>query len=134
MGLTEDPPGSGLYAWSNGLSDSSGVSLVESVAALLTRQDCGDPVEDDAAVAAAVDTVTVLARAYTRGRGFAEDGPNTDISAVIITAAARLVSNPRQFGVEWPVGHTGNKVLRGGFTGWSLAEQTALNRYRVRAQ
>ncbi|SLL01491.1 Uncharacterised protein [Mycobacteroides abscessus subsp. abscessus] len=109
-------------------------TLVQAVADLLTRQGCGDDgPEDDAALRASVDAITGLARAYTRGRGFTDAGPNADISAVIVTAAARLVSNARQFSYETPIGH-GQRAFRGAFTGWSLAEQAALNRYRVRAQ
>lgn len=108
--------------------------LVQAVVDLLTRQSCleeGPP--DDAALVAAVDVITGLARAYTRSRGFDDNGPNEDISTVIVTASARLVSNPAQFTREWDAGR-GSRAYRGGFTGWSLAEQAALNRYRVRAR
>lgn len=132
MGLTEDPPDSGLYAWSNTLNDSLG-SIAESVAGLLDRKGCGDDPETDSGVAAAVETITALAKAYTRSRGFTAEGPNADIAAVIVTAAARLISNPRQFTYETHVGQS-PRAWRGGFTGWSLAEQAALNRWRVRAQ
>ena len=42
--------------------------------------------EPSAAVAAAIAQVTVMARAYTRGRGFDDGEPNEEISAVITTA------------------------------------------------
>jgi hypothetical protein len=114
------------------------MTITDDVVTLLNLTTCGEAVTaDDAtntAVTVAVDQVMALAKAYTRGRGFGDNGPNADISAVIVTAAARLVSNPRQFGVELPAGAQANRVFRGGFTGWSLAELAALNRYRVRAQ
>lgn len=104
--------------------------IAESVAALISRTRCGD--EDKTAdIGAAVEQVTALARAYTRGQGFNYWGvPTRDITAVIVTAAARLVSNPAQF----PHDGARNTVRRGGFTGWSVAELYALNRYRKRAQ
>lgn len=73
--------------------------------------------------------IAALARAYTRGRGFDEAGnPNDEISAVITTAAARMVANPEQ--LDSVVGAVG---VRGGFKGWNLAELFVLNRYRVMA-
>lgn len=108
---------------------------VERVVGLLERTRCGEPAIDSTAVVVAVQEITALAKAYTRGRGFTDSGPHPDISAAIVTAAARLVSNPRQIPVEFPAGPGGStRVFRGGFTGWSLAELAALNRYRVRAQ
>ncbi len=82
----------------------------------------GDPVN-------VVAVVTALAKAYTRGRGFTVGGPNADVAAVITTAAVRLLANPEQLPND-----VGSVSLRGGFDGWTLAEQFALNRYRVRAQ
>lgn len=76
-----------------------------------------------------VDVLTAMARAYTRDNGFDEFGePNEELVAVITTAAARLVSNPSQLASE-----AGPFSIRGGFTGWSLAELVVLNRYRRRA-
>jgi hypothetical protein len=43
-----------------------------------------------------VPIVTVMARAYTRGRGFTDGEPNEVIAAVIVTAAARLAGNTEQ--------------------------------------
>ena len=82
-----------------------------------------------------VAQVTALAKAYTRGNGFDGDGlPNADITAAIVTAAARLAANPYQFAIERPTGGGRSElVYRGAFTGWSTAELSALNRWRVRA-
>lgn len=75
------------------------------------------------------DVVTSFARAYTRGEGFTDDGPNDEIAAVIITASARLVANPEQLSTD-----IGTVSTRNGFSGFTLTEQIVLNRYRKRAQ
>jgi hypothetical protein len=77
-------------------------------------------------------TVTQLANAYTRGVGFTAGTPNADISAVILTAAARLYAHPRQLAVDETVGPD-SASFRGGFNGWSVLETIVLNRYRVTA-
>lgn len=73
--------------------------------------------------------VTQMARAYTRDGGFTDGVPNVEIAAVITTAAARLVSNPEQLATT-----VGTVSIRGGFSGWTLAERLTLNRYRKQAQ
>lgn len=73
--------------------------------------------------------VTQMARAYTRDGGFTDGVPNAEIAAVITTAAARLVSNPEQLSTT-----IGTISIRGGFSGWTLAERLTLNRYRKQAQ
>jgi hypothetical protein len=78
-------------------------------------------------------TVTQLANAYTRGVGFTDSVPNEDISAVVTTAAARLLAHPRQLAVDETVGPDSASLPRGGFTGWSVLETIVLNRYRVTA-
>jgi hypothetical protein len=76
-----------------------------------------------------VAIVTAMARAYTRGKGFDENGdPLDDVAAVIVTATARLMANPDQIART-----TGPFSYSGGFTGWSLAETFVLNRYRKRS-
>lgn len=80
----------------------------------------------------AVPVLTSMAKAYTRGRGFAGDVPNAEIAAVITTAAARFASNPSQLSRAQTIGPFVEDV-RAGFQGWTLAEQIVLNRYRVRA-
>jgi hypothetical protein len=77
-------------------------------------------------------TVTQLANAYTRGVGFTVGVPNADISAVILTAAARLLAHPRQLAIDETVGPD-SASFRGGFNGWSVLETIVLNRYRVTA-
>ncbi|MBX7452284.1 hypothetical protein GR927_30230 [Mycolicibacterium sp. 3033] len=89
--------------------------------------------EVDGQVSAALAIVSAMASAYTRGRGFNMYGePNPEISAVIITAAARLASNASQLSRSETTGPF-SQDIRGSFQGWTLAEQFVLNRYRVRA-
>ena len=85
-----------------------------------------------AAVAAAIAQVTVMARAYTRGRGFDDGEPNDEIAAVITTASARLAANGRQTLAREKVDDVEREV-RSSFQGWTLAELAVLNRYRVTA-
>ncbi len=75
------------------------------------------------------EITTAMARAYTRAGGFISGVPNEEIAAVITVAAARMVANPEQVATS-----VGVVSVRGGFSGWTLAEQIVLNRYRVRAQ
>ena len=81
-----------------------------------------------------IPIITAMAKAYTRGRGFTDDygEPNEEISAVIITAAARLAANGQGLAWRYKVDEV-EREFRGGFNGWTLAEQYVLNRYRVRA-
>lgn len=88
---------------------------------------------DTTVVAAAGETlpiITAMARAYTRDQGFdpATGEPAEDVAAVLVTATARLMANPEQIATD-----VGDVSIRGGFTGWSLAELFVLNRYRKRA-
>jgi hypothetical protein len=87
---------------------------------------------DAAQGAAALSTVTQMASAYTRSVGFTDGVPNADISAVIVTAAARLLAHPRQLPVDETVGPD-SASFRTGFTGWSVLETIVLQRYRVTA-
>lgn len=80
-----------------------------------------------------IGVVTSLARSYTRGAGFTDDGPNEEIASVILTASARLLAHPRQLGMSESVGPQ-SAAWREGFTGWSTAELFCLNRYRVTAR
>lgn len=84
-----------------------------------------------------VTQVAALARAYTRDAGFLFSNvndvvtatPNDEISAVIILATARLVTNPAQVTREAADGYE----VSGGFQGWTLAEKCVLDRYRRKA-
>lgn len=85
---------------------------------------------DMAAAALCLKVAADLAHTYTRGAGFdpVTGVPGDDVAAVVLMAAARLIANPEQ--LPYDVGGTS---IRGGFTGWSLAELFVLNRYRRRA-
>lgn len=76
--------------------------------------------------------VTAMARAYTRDAGFsAEHGECADeLAAVITTATARMMTNPGGLAYDLP----GTVSIRGGFTGWTLAELFCLNRHRKRSR
>lgn len=100
------------------------MAINEDVAALLES--------GSAAIPAAVAQVTLMAKAYTRGRGFDEDGPTDELAAVITTAAARLAANGGQLPSDTAIGPFTTNI-RGAFTGWTLAEQSVLHRYRRRA-
>lgn len=99
----------------------------EQVAAFL-----GKP--DDAATLAvaqqAIPIVTVMVRAYVRGGASWES--NEELDAVIVTASARMVSNPTGIAYDATAGQFTQSV-RGAFQGWTLAEVMVLSRYRKRA-
>lgn len=88
---------------------------------------------------AAVRTVTAMVAAYTRGRHLHPTetilvgdefvpAHREGVDDVILTAAARLVTNPT--GIPYD---TGGVSIRGAFQGFTLVELAVLNRYRVRA-
>lgn len=82
---------------------------------------------------AVLGIVTAMAKSYTRGNGFTDDGPAEDLEAVIYTASMRWLGNPSQIPQRSEMG-TFVTDLRGGFIGWSLLELSVLNRYRERAR
>ena len=73
--------------------------------------------------------VTELAEAYTRGKGFEGERVDAAIARVIVGAAARSVSNPAN---AFRLGASTVTATPARFEGWTLAEQTVLNRWRVR--
>ncbi len=89
---------------------------------------------DTARAGAHVGHMTAIVRAYTRGRGFYEGVPPqmaADLAAVIVTATARLVTNPgsiRETSVTGVASQTFNE-----FRGFNLAELMVLNSHRRRA-
>ena len=80
--------------------------------------------------------IAALARSYTTGGGLLMDvendeitaRANDEISAVIVLATARLVTNPAQV----TQGADGYSVS-GGFQGWTMAERLVLDEYRRKA-
>jgi hypothetical protein len=99
----------------------------EQVAAFLGRP-------EDAAILAiaeqAIPVVTVMVKAYVRGGSNWE--ASDELEAVIVTAAARMVSNPSGLAHDLTTGPFSHS-LRGAFQGWTLAELFVLNRHRKRA-
>ncbi|ORA11375.1 hypothetical protein, partial [Mycobacterium arosiense] len=80
------------------------------------------------------DSYTTLADAtYTRGIGFTDGVPNTDLSAVILSATARLVTYAGQVQTYQTQGPETMSFGAAPFA-WSTAELLVLNRYRVRAR
>ena len=77
-------------------------------------------------------SVALTARAYTRRRGFSEDGTQAedDICPVIVSAAARSLNNPAQ---DRSVEAGGFRSQSGYFAGWTLAELAVLHNYRRRS-
>lgn len=100
--------------------------LIQRVVAFMGQQDNAPVV---ALAAEHVAVIKAMAKAYTRDVGFTDGTPNDEISAVIVTSAARLLANPEQLR-----GTVGTVQVLDGFSGFSLLEQVVLNRYRRRAQ
>lgn len=75
--------------------------------------------------------ITEMARTHTRGVGFDEaDEPNAAIASVIVSATARIVSNPssHQMAQAGPM-----TVRHTVFVGWSLVELSVLDAHRRKA-
>lgn len=91
-----------------------------------------DALTDDVADLA-VESATALVEAYTRGRHLDGNGkPRPGITTVILTVAARIGANPGQISRQDQAGSFSSR--RGvGFSGFTLAELSVLNRYRKRA-
>lgn len=79
----------------------------------------------------AVDLVAAFVAGYTgghAGRGWGEDGvPVSRLTAVIVVAAVRLASNPRQVSMYTTSDYTERPAI---LAGWTLAERAVLRRYR----
>jgi|1186.fasta_scaffold757868_1 hypothetical protein len=100
----------------------------EAVVALTTESDASEVAE------LTLQIITAMAKAYTRGHGFDTFGePSEEIAAVITTASARFIGNPKQTSTVTTIGPFTTDV-RSHFQGWTLAELFVLNRYRVRAR
>lgn len=90
------------------------------------------PVDTGQAIAI-LSVVTAMCRAYTRSSGFDSEGlPNPDLSAVILSASARLLSHSRQISVSETYGPNSAAFASAPFS-WSVAELATLDRYRVKA-
>ncbi|UXA10381.1 hypothetical protein KXD97_19855 [Mycobacterium sp. SMC-8] len=78
----------------------------------------------------AIPVVSTMLRAYVRGGAGWES--NDELDAVIVAAAARMVSNPSGLAHDDTAGPF-TRSVRGAFQGWTLAELFVLNRYRKTA-
>ncbi len=77
---------------------------------------------------------TQMVSAYTRGVGFTSGGvPNADLWSVILSAAARIWANPRQFVGSQTEGQE-SVDYRAAWNGFNVAETFALRRYRKTAE
>lgn len=88
---------------------------------------------DTSQATSVIAVVTSQASAYTRGEGFTDGVPNADISAVILTASARLLSHPRQ-NQSYETFGPAIASFGAALPQWSVAEKYVLDRYRKRAQ
>lgn len=78
------------------------------------------------------DATVSFVKAYTRGVGFQlGEYPNPELESVIVTAAARSMSNPSNVQQQTSGPFTVTHFNVGGFT---LTERAVLDRYRVRAR
>lgn len=82
---------------------------------------------------AVLQNVTAMVKGYTRGEGFIGGVPNDELRQIILSAACRMISNPRGIEITEAIGPQ-SASFRGAFTGWTVAETFTLNRYRKRAE
>ena len=74
-----------------------------------------------------VPIVVEYVRGYTRGHGFVDDDMERPLRAVIVSATARLTSNPRQV-AQFQTGDYSERPAI--LAGWNVAELGVLRRYR----
>jgi hypothetical protein len=78
---------------------------------------------------AVINVVTAEVSAWTRGNGFVDGMPNSELWSVILGSASRRFSNPTNVVRE----EMGGLVVQHAPAGFSLTEQRILNRYREMA-
>ena len=105
--------------------DDLAASLAPRVAAMVGLQGDDETVET---AKAQLPIVSEYVRGYTRGRGFDGSAPAGPLMAVIVSATARLATNPEQLTV-FTTGDYSERPAR--LAGWTLAEIGVLHRYRV---
>ena len=85
--------------------------------------------------AAVLPTVVEAIRGYTRGEGFEsgvmKDFFSPDLAIVVKSVCARIMANPSGLRISDTTGPFSHDVA--GWNGFTLMEQVALNRWRVRA-
>lgn len=87
--------------------------------------------EESSRAQAVIAVVTAHASAHTRGQGFIDGVPNSDIRAVILPASVRLFGDPTQSVEARTMGPF--SVTHRHTEGWTTWELVTLNRYRQRA-
>lgn len=104
------------------------------VASILVLLGYGEGDDESRQVAReSVESIMMMVRAYTRGRGFTVDpetgheAPSRELVSVIKLASARLMANPS--GLTY---RAGSEAITDAFKGWTLAETFVLNSYRKR--
>lgn len=105
--------------------DDLAASLAPRVAAMVGLQGDEDTIDT---AKAQLPIVSEYVRGYTRGRGFDGSAPAGPLMAVIVSATARLATNPEQVTV-YTTGDYSERPAR--LAGWTLAEIGVLHRYRV---
>lgn len=105
--------------------DNLAAALAPRVAAIVGRVGDADTI---ATAEAQLPLVAEYVRGYTRGRGFTDDAPAGPLRAVIVSATARLATNPEQVSV-YTVGDYSERPAQ--LAGWTLTEIGVLHRYRV---
>lgn len=105
--------------------DDLAASLAPRVAAMVGLQGDEGTIET---AKAQLPIVSEYVRGYTRGRGFDGSAPAGPLMAVIVSATARLATNPEQLTV-FTTGDYSERPAR--LAGWTLAEIGVLHRYRV---
>ncbi|WP_137148080.1 hypothetical protein [Mycolicibacterium sp. CR10] len=90
----------------------------------------GSEVSSDQAEAV-ISVVQAMVSAHTRGQGFTEGEPNAELSAVILSASARLLCNTA--GLERETMGSLSVQYGSGAFGFTLPELRILDRYRVKA-
>ena len=89
----------------------------------------GDP-EALALADAQLPIVEAFVHGYTRGRGFKDGRPVAPLQAVVVTAAARLVTNPEQVYQYTTADYSERPAV---LNGWTIPERGILHNYRKRA-
>lgn len=118
-----DPePGPELDPWE--LHDGLARALASRVAAYVGSPGNSDVIET---AVAQIPVVTEYVRGYTRGRGFHDEAPAGPLRAVIVSGAARLVTNPEQV-AHFSTGDYSERPAQ--LAGWTLTELGVLRRYR----
>lgn len=128
-GYTFDPPATEtVFVFDAGAPPDPPEDTGETEAVALMRRLLGDESSDDE-MGAAFHMVRLFVFEYTRGKGFKAGKPTPGLLAVIAAGSVRLVTNPEQAELYVLDGITIRPAV---FNGYTLAEQSVLNRYRRR--